>query len=116
MGDQVTAGDWLGEVDENFQPHKIMVPFTFKGTYTVKSLVEAGQYTINQTIAVLTDEDGKDIDVNMIQRWPVKRAITCYKRKTASIQTVGNRCSYHRYGKPDRRRRYGIYPRSVRYG
>ena len=81
VGDQVAAGDWLGEVDENFQPHKIMVPFTFKGTYTVKSLVEAGQYTINQTIAVLTDEDGKDIDVNMIQRWPVKRAITCYKEK-----------------------------------
>lgn len=81
VGDTVTAGDWLGEVDENFQPHKIMVPFTFKGTYTVKSLVEAGQYTINQTIAVLTDEDGKDIDINMIQRWPVKRAITCYKEK-----------------------------------
>ena len=81
VGDKVTAGDWLGEVDENFQPHKIMVPFTFKGTYTVKSLVEAGQYTINQTIAVLTNEDGKDIDINMIQRWPVKRAITCYKEK-----------------------------------
>ena len=81
VGDTVTAGDWLGEVDENFQPHKIMVPFTFKGTYTVKSLMEAGQYTINQTIAVLTDEDGKDIDINMIQRWPVKRAITCYKEK-----------------------------------
>ena len=81
VGDQVAAGDWLGEVDENFQPHKIMVPFTFKGTFTVKSLAEAGQYTINQTIAVLTDEEGKDIDVNMIQRWPVKRAVTCYKEK-----------------------------------
>ena len=30
-GDIVEAGDWLGEVDENNQPHKIMVPFTFKG-------------------------------------------------------------------------------------
>ena len=25
-GDKVIAGSWLGEVDENFQPHKIMVP------------------------------------------------------------------------------------------
>lgn len=81
VGDKVTAGGWLGEVDENFQPHKIMVPFTFKGEYTVKSLKEAGQYTIGEVIAVLTDEAGKDVEVTMIQRWPVKRAITCYKEK-----------------------------------
>ncbi len=81
VGDKVSAGDWLGEVDENFQPHKIMVPFTFGGTYTVKSLIGAGQYTIVDTVAVLTDKDGKDIKVNMIQKWPVKRAITCYKEK-----------------------------------
>ena len=81
VGDKVTAGGWLGEVDENFQPHKIMVPFTFKGEYTVKSLKEAGQYTIGEVIAVLTDETGKDVEVTMIQRWPVKRAITCYKEK-----------------------------------
>ena len=80
-GDKVVAGDWLGEVDENFQPHKIMVPFTFKGTYTIKSVAPAGKYTIEQTMAVLVAEDGSAIDVNMIQRWPVKRAITCHKEK-----------------------------------
>jgi V/A-type H+-transporting ATPase subunit A len=30
-GDQVIAADWLGEVQEGWLPHKIMVPFTFKG-------------------------------------------------------------------------------------
>jgi V/A-type H+-transporting ATPase subunit A len=80
-GDKVTAGDWLGEVDENFQPHKIMVPFTFKGTYTIKSVAPAGKYMIEQTMAVLVAEDGSEVNVNMIQRWPVKRAITCYKEK-----------------------------------
>ena len=80
-GDKVVAGDWLGEVDENFQPHKIMVPFTFKGTYTIKSVAPAGKYTIEQTMAVLVAEDGSEINVNMIQRWPVKRAITCHKEK-----------------------------------
>lgn len=80
-GDNVSAGDWLGEVDENFQPHKIMVPFKLEGTYTVKSVIEAGKYTINQTIAVLTDGQGNDTEVSMIQRWPVKKAITCYKEK-----------------------------------
>ncbi|NDV54552.1 V-type ATP synthase subunit A [Parabacteroides sp. 52] len=80
-GDKVAAGDWLGEVDENFQPHKIMVPFVFTGTYTVKSVVAEGEYTIVDDIAVLTNEQGEDIKVNMIQRWPVKKAVTCYKEK-----------------------------------
>ncbi len=80
-GDKVAAADWLGEVDENAQPHKIMVPFVFKGNYTVKSVVPAGEYHINDTIAVLTDEQGKDVNVTMVQRWPVKRALTAYKEK-----------------------------------
>ncbi len=80
-GDTVSAGDWLGEVDENFQPHKIMVPFKLEGTYTVKSVCEAGQYKIVDTMAVLTDDQGNEVPVTMIQRWPVKRAITQYKEK-----------------------------------
>jgi V/A-type H+/Na+-transporting ATPase subunit A len=80
-GDMVEAGDWLGEVDENFQPHKIMVPFKFKGRYKVKSLAATGQYTINDTIAVLTDEKGKDVNVTMMQKWPVKIPIKTYKNK-----------------------------------
>ncbi|MBQ7162696.1 MAG: V-type ATP synthase subunit A [Bacteroidales bacterium] len=81
VGDTVAAADWLGQVDENFQPHKIMVPFVFQGSYTVKSIVPDGQYRINDTIAVLTDASGKDVNVTMVQRWPVKRAITAYKEK-----------------------------------
>lgn len=81
VGDKVVAGDWLGEVEENLKPHKIMVPFVMKGTFTIKKLIDAGQYTINEVVAVLTDESGKDVDVTMIQKWPVKRAITCYKEK-----------------------------------
>ena len=81
VGDSVMAGDWLGEVDENYQPHKIMVPFTCKGRYTVKSVVPAGDYTILDTMAVLTDEAGAELKVTMVQKWPVKRAITCYREK-----------------------------------
>ncbi|MDR3129432.1 MAG: V-type ATP synthase subunit A [Tannerellaceae bacterium] len=81
VGDCVMAGDWLGEVDENHQPHKIMVPFVFEGTFTIKSVVGEGQYRVIDTIAVLTDETGHDVNVNMVQKWPVKRAITCYKAK-----------------------------------
>ena len=80
-GDKVVAADWLGEVKEGWLPHKIMVPFSFKGTYTVKSIVAAGQYNIDHTIAVLTDESGEDVPVTMVQKRPVKVAIKCYKEK-----------------------------------
>lgn len=80
-GDKVVAADWLGEVKEGWLPHKIMVSFSFKGTYTVKSIVAAGQYNIDHTIAVLTDESGEDVPVTMVQKWPVKVAIKCYKEK-----------------------------------
>lgn len=81
VGDTVQAGSWLGEVDENFQPHKIMIPFVFEGSYTIKMLVGEGQYKINDTIAVVTDKDGKEHIVTMVQRWPVKKAISCYREK-----------------------------------
>jgi V/A-type H+-transporting ATPase subunit A len=77
----VIAGDWLGEVKEGWLPHKIMVPFSFKGEYTVKSVTAAGQYNIDQVMAVLTNEEGEDVNVTMTQKWPVKVAIKCYKEK-----------------------------------
>ena len=81
VGDKVIAADWLGEVKEGWLPHKIMVPFSFKGEYTVKSLAPAGSYNIDTTIAVLTDENGEDVPVTMVQKWPVKIAIKGYKEK-----------------------------------
>lgn len=80
-GDTVTAASWLGEVEENFQPHKIMVPFKMDGEYTVKSVAPEGDYNIYHTIAVVQDKDGNETELNMIQRWPVKVAITQYKEK-----------------------------------
>lgn len=81
VGDKVEAAAWLGEVDENNQPHKIMVPFVFEGKYTIKSIAKAGQYKIEDQMAVLTDETGEDHVVTMVQKWPVKKAITAYKEK-----------------------------------
>ena len=81
VGDKVEAAAWLGEVDENHQPHKIMVPFVFKGEYVVKSIAQEGDYKISNTMAVLTDSEGNDHEVTMVQRWPVKKAITAYKSK-----------------------------------
>ena len=80
-GDEVGPSAWLGEVEENHQLLKIMVPFQLTGTYRVKSIVGEGEYTIEDTVVVLTGKDGAEIPVNMIQKWPVKKAMTNYLEK-----------------------------------
>ena len=93
-GERVAAADWLGEVKEGWLPHKIMVPFSFQGEYTVKSVAPEGNYTVDQTIAVLTGPDGEDVNVTMTQRWPVKVAVRAYKEKPRPqrIMETGVRC------------------------
>ena len=80
-GDQVMAGDWLGSVPENWIDHKIMVPFQMEGKYTIKSIAEAGEYKIEDTIAVLADQEGNEHKVTMVQYWPVKLPIRAYASK-----------------------------------
>lgn len=81
VGDSVVAASWLGEVKEGWLPHKIMVPFSFKGEYTIKSIVPAGSYKIDDVVAVLTDAAGEEHKVTMVQRWPAKVAVKAYKDK-----------------------------------
>lgn len=81
VGDEVINSAWLGEVIENSQKLKIMAPFQMKGTATIKSIVPAGKYKVDDTIAVLVDEQGNEINVTMVQHWPVKFAMTNYKQK-----------------------------------
>ena len=80
-GDKVGASAWLGEVEENYQPLKIMAPIAMEGMATVKSIVPEGDYLCEDTVAVLTGEDGEDIAVTMVQKWPVKVAIRNYVDK-----------------------------------
>ncbi|PKP38543.1 MAG: V-type ATP synthase subunit A [Bacteroidetes bacterium HGW-Bacteroidetes-14] len=80
-GDTVVAADWIGEVKEGWLPHKIMVPFSLKGEFTVKSVSPAGKYKVTDTIAVITDENGEEKKITMMQKWPVKVAITAYNDK-----------------------------------
>ena len=80
-GDKVTAGDWLGEVKEQWVMHKIMVPFVMQGNYIVKSVVAKGTYKVTDTIAVVVDSDNNEYNITMVQKWPVKQAVRCYTEK-----------------------------------
>ena len=80
-GDKVSAGSWLGQVQEMWVAHKIMVPFVMTDTYTVKSVAEAGEYKVTDIVAVVTDAAGNDHNITMVQKWPVKQAIKAYTSK-----------------------------------
>ena len=88
IGDVVRAGEYLGTVPEGPFTHKIFVPFYLLGNYTVKSIVQKGEYTVRETVAVITDERGRDIPVSMSFKWPVKREIKCYSERLAPVETM----------------------------
>jgi V/A-type H+-transporting ATPase subunit A len=48
---------------------------------TVKSVISEGEYTVYQTIAIIVDKNGKEHEINMVQKWPVKVPMTHYKEK-----------------------------------
>ena len=88
IGDVVRAGEYIGTVPEGPFTHKIFVPFYLLGNYTVKSIVQKGEYTVRETIAVVTDERGREIPVSMSFKWPVKRAVKCYSERLAPVETM----------------------------
>lgn len=87
-GDKLVAGDAIGSVPEGAFTHKILVPFDLLGMYTVKSVTEAGSYTIRDEMAVVTDEKGNDHKLTMSFKWPVKRAVDCYAERLAPTEPM----------------------------
>ncbi len=87
-GDKVVGGDIIGTVPETpVVLHKIMVPPNLKGT--LKSVAPAGGYNVHQTVAVLTKEDGTDVELSMSQRWPV-RVGRPYKHKYPPVKPLSS--------------------------
>ncbi len=69
-GDIVDSGDIIGEVPEtSLITHKILTPYGKKGKI---SKIKAGNFTIDDTIAVLTTDEGEKIDLTLTQKWPVR--------------------------------------------
>jgi V/A-type H+-transporting ATPase subunit A len=80
-GEVVEAGSHLGQVPEGIFDHKVMVPFSFQGKYTVDDIQPEGEYKVGDTIATLKDEKGITRDVSMTFTWPVKVPIKAYVEK-----------------------------------
>ncbi len=80
-GDAVEAGDTLGTVPEGIFTHRITVPFSWRGSFTVEKITPAGSYTVDAEVAVLTDAQGARRPVTMQQSWPVKRPLSVARRR-----------------------------------
>ncbi len=76
-GDAVEAGDIIGTVQETaVVEQRIMVPYGIQGT--IKE-IKAGEFTVEDVVAVVTTADG-DKDVTLMQKWPVRKGRP-YKEK-----------------------------------
>ncbi len=87
-GDVLRAGQYVGSVPEGSFVHRIFIPFYLMGCYTVKSVVPEGDYTVSDTVAVISDERGRLTNVTMSFKWPVKKAISCYSERLAPSETM----------------------------
>ncbi len=87
-GDTVTAGSHLGSVPETQFEHFIMIPFDHTSQYKVESIADEGDYTVDDKIATIKDEQGNSIECSMSFEWPVKLPITAYKNKVLPTEPL----------------------------
>lgn len=87
-GAKVEAGEQIGFVREGIFNHWIMIPFQLDGVLTVKRIVAAGGYTINDVVAEVEDEKGNLHPLTMVFNWPVKRAIKSYAERLKPSETL----------------------------
>ena len=88
VGDRLTAGETVGTVPEGVYTHRIMIPFAWRGVYTVKQVMPAGSYTVEDTVAIVTDPQGNEREVKLMQKWPVKLPINCYAERLRPTETL----------------------------
>lgn len=89
-GMEVGPGDFLGSVQETvLVDHKVMVPHGVKGK--IKD-IKSGKFTVEETIAVITDSKNTDHEIKLLQRWPVRKPRPVVKRLAPEVPlTTGQR-------------------------
>ncbi|MDR0362350.1 MAG: V-type ATP synthase subunit A [Planctomycetota bacterium] len=70
VGDEVGPGDILGTVPETeLITHRIMVPPNVSGKI---DSIKSGDFTVEETVAVIVDKDGGKHECALMQKWPVR--------------------------------------------
>jgi V/A-type H+-transporting ATPase subunit A len=107
-GDTVRAGDWIGEVQEGWIAHKIMVPFNYQGTGTLKSVVSEGDCGGGYRSGRQRSRPDHDHALAGQGRNQGLQA------QAPAVPDHGNRCAQYRHAQPHDGGRNRLYPRPVR--
>ena len=82
-GQHVFGGTVIAEVQETpMIVHKCMLPPDTEGT--VESVANDGEYTIDETIVTIIQNDGTKKELSMTQKWPIRVPRPTNKRYAAS--------------------------------
>lgn len=91
VGDSIESGETLGTVPEGLYEHRIMVPFSFEGKWTITEIAPPGAYTVEKVIASLKDEKGNTLECQIMQKWPVKVPIQCYAERLRPEESMATK-------------------------
>ncbi len=84
-GAKVEAGDIIGKVQETVVvEHRIMVPYGISG---VVEEIKRGEFTVEDTVAVIRKDDGQTVNIQLMQKWPV-RVGRPYREKLAPVEPM----------------------------
>ncbi len=88
VGAKLRAGDSIGWVPEGIFEHQIMLPFAFNGIWTLTWVAEPGEYDLKTVIAKAVNEKGEEREITMVQKWPVKIPVDCYREKLLPVKPL----------------------------
>ena len=70
VGEEVAGGDIIGTVKETpIVEQRIMIPNGISGKITS---IQGGEYTLEETVAVVETEKGEKKEITLLQKWPVR--------------------------------------------
>ncbi len=85
-GDRVEAGDVVGQVQETeVVVHSIMVPYGVSGEITH---IKQGEFTVEDTVYTLKDDQGQEHALTMMQKWPVRRGRPYREKQNPDVPMV----------------------------
>ena len=85
-GQKVTGGEILAQTQEESIIHKALVPPKVSGT--VSYVAPDGDYTVEETIARVTDVHGSETELKLAQRWPIRIPRPSRARFVSSVPLV----------------------------
>lgn len=88
VGDTVRAGDAVGTVPEGLFTHRIMVPFGWRGSFTITEISEPCTCNVENVVAKVRDSHGDIREIRLYQNWPVKRAIQAYAERLRPTENM----------------------------